>query len=188
MGTDREELTRELCSCGDGEIVIYRLTPDHGWPSNSVSWDGRLECDPCSATYTMYAAATECPRVALIADVLEKERRFEDWNSADKALMASAPVQGLVDRLTNRIEKEPSIAAKYRLLKELCYHRTYGSINRHWRGAPAWVNEWIRSSSLPAVLRLLGEDDPILVSEAERIAELWKLSQQPVPPAKTGGE
>ena len=152
-----------------------------------MNWDGQLECDICRRTYTMYAPnPSEYPRLASIADVHEKERRFEAWNSADKAFMASAPVQALLDRLTKRIEREPSVAAKYRLVKDFCRYYTYGTFNRHWRGAPAWVKESIQSKTIPTVLKLLGEDDPALVSKAEQVADLWKLSEQPVPAIKTG--
>jgi hypothetical protein len=152
-----------------------------------VNWDGRLECDICRSTYTIYAASpSEYPRLASIADVREKERLVEEWRTAEKALMTSVPVRALLDRLTNRIEREPSVAGTYRLLKNFCGYYTYGTFNRHWKGASAWVKEWVQSSAIPAVLKLLGEDDPELVSEAERVAELWNRSQQPVPAIKIG--
>src|SRR5208282_3521304 len=136
MGTDRDEAEREPCPCGRGAIVIDRLTPDHGWSSGQwVNWEGRLECDTCRRTYAMYATnPSEYPRLALIADVREKDRRFSEWQSADRALMASDSVQALIDRLTNRIETEPSFAAKYRLVRELSRYYTYSTFNRHWRG------------------------------------------------------
>jgi hypothetical protein len=134
----------------------------------------------------MYAPnPSECPRLALITDVREKERQSEEWYSAEKAFIASVPVQALMDRLTKRIEEERTVAAIYRLLKNLGRHYTYGTFNRHWTGADAWIRESIRSSSIPAVLELLGEDDPTLIDEAERIEELWKRSNQPVPAIKT---
>jgi hypothetical protein len=183
VGTDRVEVVRKPCPCGLGEIVIDSLTPDHGWLSGQwVDWDGRIDCDACRERYRMYAAnPSERPRLALIADVRQKEHRFEEASSAEKAFMASAPVQALIDRLIKRIEQEPSLAAKYRVLKGLGHYYTYGTFNRHWRGPAAWVNECIRSTSIPAVLKLLGEEDSALVDHAGRVAELWKLSEQPVP-------
>jgi len=129
---------------------------------------------------------TDRPRLALISDVREMERRFVEWQSAERAFMASAPVQALLDRLTSKIESERSVAATYRLVKDLgrYHYYTYGTFNRHWKGAPAWVNESIRSEDTPAVLKLLGENDAELISEAARIAELWNGSQEPVPEVK----
>ena len=58
-------------------------------------------------------------------------------------------------------------------------------IDLYWKGAATWVRESIESKSIPTVLDLLGEQDPTLVSEVERIAGLWKQSEQPVPAIKT---
>ena len=54
MGSpDRSEYIRKPCPCGEGELYVDFLTPDHGWaPADAHDWEIGIRCKTCKETYS----------------------------------------------------------------------------------------------------------------------------------------
>ena len=53
MGSpDRTEYIRKPCPCGEGELYVDFLTPDHPWaPPDAHDWEIGIRCNECATTY-----------------------------------------------------------------------------------------------------------------------------------------
>lgn len=49
---ERDEVLREPCPCGKGEVVIDRYTPNHAF--GRAWWKSHLACDECDKIYVNY--------------------------------------------------------------------------------------------------------------------------------------
>lgn len=183
MSSDDVSEMHAPCLCGKGEIVVVSSSPDHPWAKESQTrWSGEIRCADCSSEYALYHHYdNERLRLVRRADLDMRLQRTAELRRATEALDRSPEVRALIDRLTARVEQEPSMAAKYRLLHS--YGLVYESIatfRRNFKGVVELLR-YTAPSHILDILALLGEDNPRLAAEARRLKEISDLAHAPIP-------
>ena len=179
--TDRTLLGRGPCPCGNGQITLYRCVPDHPWPTASVWNEHDLSCNDCSKKYTFLDG-----KLVLKADAEERERRQHRWAHKQRSIVASAPVKQVLEKLVARLDREKSVAAKYRALKG---HRmadcTEGTFRKRFISSRAFADS-THTMDLPWIFKFLGHRDPQIEQELRELDALWVALKEPLSGVKTG--
>jgi hypothetical protein len=143
MPMERMTAQRKPCPCGAGAIRVDITYLDTDWGMRDQSWEGIVECGQCQPLYGFVGAGRGVDLV-----------RIEDKNGSDAlrveaaeceaALLASAEVAAAIEKLAAEIDALPTMAAKYRLARQLEIESiTLPTFRKHIRGVPAarWL-EW----------------------------------------------
>ena len=190
MGTDRSELARTPCPCGQGEIVVTHCEPDHPWPTKSKWLETSLDCKSCRETYALEDRSgwNDLGPVVLVecSEVAARAKRQAAYKSAAAELMSSPGVQNLVERFVRRLEAEPSVAALYRLLEaNRLIVETEGTFRKKLKrlGEP---EGWARDHAqyyfrLPDIIILLGSDEPAVAAAVARVKALSDAASAEIP-------
>jgi len=140
--------------CGAGAVVIEVSTPDHPWVrSSQTTYACQIQCEPCAREYVICDGG-----VVRRADHDRRVHAQAEYEAAQRELMRSDWVVGLLKSLASHLDQKPSIAAVYRCLdhhKLAQYSDNY--FCKKWRGG-ADLAQSIYYRQLPQVLALLGRD------------------------------
>ena len=167
MSTDLVE--RGDCPCGKGEFVVYRETPDHGWPTRNWSRRfGELQCTDCEAEYVVQGL-----KLVRRADHEAQRRETEERRRQEDELMESPRLKDIFARLANLLDHQQSIAATWRLLSRYnLVSISEGTFRKHWRGGEDWVRQqsgFLLLNQLVKTGVINEEKDAALVDEFKRL-------------------
>lgn len=163
MGTERSEVQRTRCFCGQGEFIIERCEVDHPWPTATPLWyEGTVACASCRTRFQMQQ---RCGRFVLVEQsaVAERDRRLGEAARARCALLGRPEVQRLLEQAILVLERERSVAAVQRLLQR--HHLdgySYSAFNKQWSGAADWVRKHTSPRYLERLCALAGYPIPDL--------------------------
>ena len=181
MGTDRIEAYRGPCVCGTGEVKINFCTPDHPWPTQSKWFETSLTCGSCRVEYDLVEQNKQFVFVRK-SDVKEQQALWSEYSRRSDDLLKAAGTRKLLDDLEALLDRQPSMAACHRLLREhnLVYE-SYATFRKRWSGGGDWVRSHVRTSNLDKVLELLGQKDPTISNELSELETLWMQYKAPLP-------
>jgi hypothetical protein len=181
--TDTIETGRRPCPCGNGEVVDYRETPDHGWSSGQwVSNYSRIECNECDRRYLVHHSG-----YVLRGDYEAREAAKRAVWEEEQQFLKSADVERIFDRLAQLLDDQPSIAARYRFLYQLeLTPASESGFRKRWDGGASWASA---NRSVYTLRKLINvgaikrEKYPWLVNEVERFKQLDAANEMPLPVA-----
>lgn len=168
MGDDTTESSKP-CVCGQGEIITYTTTPDHGWVSAyNVHQSFEIKCPSCAKEYALDGA-----RVVRRVELAEHNAAHSRYWSAHEAFTKSSPVVEVKKAFGERLDAMPSRAAIHRYLQQ--HHLdsySIGSFRRHWVDGEGWASTHVHTRNLSKVLELLGRDPASFDAELGELARL----------------
>jgi hypothetical protein len=180
MGTDRDTVFEGACKCGKGFFQIDYCSPDHGWPTSTPFWyESSIRCITCRETFELQ---TQGNNIVLVekSEVRKRQALAEESHKRGQDLFQTPEVRKLLNELTELLNKQKSAAAIHRLLQaaDLEYN-SVGTFRKRWNGSEAWIkgNVWVHN--LPKVMKLLGSNDKVVMTEIKEIEKLSKESQAP---------
>ena len=183
MATDREVEFKGPCKCGSGQFVVCYCTPGHSWPTSTPYWyECRITCHSCGRRYELTQRGR---RFVLVekSDLRIREEKREKAELLSSELMGSDPVRSLLERLTDTLEGQPSMAAIHRVLTGVSLeHSSIGTFRRHWVGAENWVQRNVSVHDLGKIMELLSRQDGTITSCVVQIDQLLDDSKQPPTP------
>jgi hypothetical protein len=159
--------------------------PDHPWvTADSASWRTDINCKKCSKDYAIHGNEHPNSRsIVLKSEVMERSQKSGEYFQGSKALFASPAVQELLQKFCQKIDRQPSVAAIYRLFRQCDLETaTENTFRRKWRGSEAWKNGYHSTSELKPILNALGEKSPELEASVADLKALWHESQIPPTP------
>jgi hypothetical protein len=185
--TDTVELGRRPCPCGKAEIVEYRETPDHGWSSDQwVRNYDVIECPECASTYLMHGSG-----FILRGDYEAREQERQAAWKQKQSFLTSPGVLQIFERLSERLDREQSVAAVYRLLNKCgLVIVSENTFRRYWSGGADWIKKnsgTHLSKKLIEIGALKPEKHGGVIDELERLAKLDEANERPLPLANFGG-
>ena len=182
MGTDRYEVHRARCNCGEGEFVIDRCEVDHSWPTATPVWhEGRISCPNCASRFQMHQRRGRFVLVELVA-IRDRERRLSEASRARSELLGRTEILGMLEQAIRVLEGERSVAATQRLLKQHGLDAySYSAFNKQWSGAADWVRRHATPSSLERLCALTGSEIPGLQGWLSDLAAVEAMAQTEAP-------
>ena len=183
MGTDRFQVYKGPCECGNGEYLANHCTPDHPYPTNSQWWECEITCPRCAQIYKLEVRGRQLTEI-LISDVQEREGLQEQWYQAEKGVMERS--QHYLNKFAATLREQSSVAAIYRYLKATGIFplllTTEQTFRRHWQGAgnaERWVNLNVRVEQIPSIIRFLGHEDRAIEAEVQAVENLYRMLTPP---------
>jgi hypothetical protein len=129
MGTDNAN-ANSPCPCGKGTIDVEQSSPDHPWVRESqIHYSASLDCPECSKEYMVIQDYSGLPYITYKVDVKARHVAEAALRAAEKEFLESGVAQSLILKVVERIDTQPSIAARHRLLQQMHLH--VGSIGTY---------------------------------------------------------
>jgi hypothetical protein len=181
MGTDREEVYRDRCLCGGGEVVIVFCSPDHPWPTKSKWFETAISCANCGSTFDLIEQNNSFSFVEK-SEVAKREALWKEHQHRSDNLLKLPETMEVLEEFKKLLETQPSVAARYRILaKHRLVHGTYGTFRKRWIDAEDWIKTHVRARSLTGVLEILGKSRPKIATEVEELKGLYERYSAPLP-------
>jgi len=185
MGTDRFEIYKGPCSCGEGEYIVEECCPDHPWTKPHQKWyDRTITCSACRNEYSLEKIDGEIYPV-LNSEKRKREAIREKWHDMIKKIKERFESEGHLEALERKIDSMPSMAAIYRELNPLVhFHYGLSTFRKHFKVShtvKGWIEENIHHWHLKAVLKWLGREDPVLENLVREAKQLREDSQKNLP-------
>lgn len=137
MPTERMTAQRKPCPCGTGTVRVDITYLDTDWGMRDQSWEGIVECGQCQPCYGFVGAGRGVDLVRIEDKNVSNALRVEAAE-CEAALLASAEVATAIQKLATEIDSFPTVAAKYRLARQLDIESaTLPTFRKHIRGVPA---------------------------------------------------
>lgn len=179
---DCSEIGRGPCPCGEGLITVEWCIPDHPWAKESQAWyRSKLVCENCEEEYGFFGRSHGKPDRLVLISYLEEIRRARDqWYQKLKEIESSPAFRALAVALDERLARERSAAARYRLLRDsgLAYGMSLPRYRRH--------GYTLEPDGIASALQLLGIQSSELLAKQAEVERLWKQSQIVPPGIETG--
>ncbi len=183
MGTERELEHECPCICGKGKFRIDFCNKDHGWPVSTPFWyEFDIQCKSCSQLYKL----EQQDNSIVIVEKKEIEKRqqlAEEYYKRWQKLRMTSAVQKIIIDFVSILEQQPSMAAIHRLLsREGLESSSISAFRRNWRGANKWVESNIYFSKLKTIMKLVNNEDEIILKELDEIENIYKDSRVSLTP------
>jgi hypothetical protein len=180
LGTERDEYGSGPCPCGSGTIEVDVCSPDHAWGGGRW-FEARLNCHGCRGTYSIYDEFRgEMPKLVLRADIEKREKATAAWHAKRREIEATPQFQFAKAKIDQLVSKQPSMAAKYRVLQTAgLADRSLASFRKH----PAYV---VDATRVAHASRSLGFADANLDKMTEELEKIWHESRFDPPAIQTG--
>lgn len=178
MGTERSVEFEGPCLCGKGRFEIDDCAVDHGWPTSRPQWyEPRINCPACRERFDLQKRGKAFVLVEQV-NLRERRAREEAVDRMAKRIMAHLEMEAVVAQLAAMLEAQPSVAAKFRLLRGAGLEDgTEGTFRRHWQGAGTWIRRTMRVALLERAFELVGASiEPIapMLNELQQLEALAK--------------
>src|SRR5215213_1344577 len=115
MGTDRYDMHRQPCDCGQGEYVIAYSEPDHPWARGKGWWEPSITCPVCAQQFSLVAQDQKFIRVSKL-DIADRANTNKQSHNIAEEIRKSETFRAYLEELEHLISSQPSIAAIYRML------------------------------------------------------------------------
>lgn len=184
---DRSRVFTANCKCGQGKVFIDYCTPGHGFSVSVPIWyEARISCEVCKPKYQLGEQNGEVFYIT-IEEVLKKQALSSQAYRLQDLLLVSPPVMEAKNVVASILVKQPSKAAKSRLLAKYClFSGSEQSFRRSWQGEDDFLKT-LSIYSLSNLFLMAGFDISIIKPQLEEIENAHERSQLPCATAGSVG-
>ena len=182
MGTDRFEVFKGGCRCGNGEFIIEFCEPDHLYPTKSKWYETKITCPKCNSKFSLVDQNGQFILVKN-SEIQRREDDLSEWYKNKKAFLKSQKVKKVLKEFENFLSNQPSIAAIYRLLYSAGLVKIgQSTFTKNWSIPTKWIEVNIEPKDLLPVLKLLKRTDKEINSEIKDLKKQWDNTQRDLQP------
>lgn len=146
MPMERMTAQRKPCPCRASTVRVDITYFDSDWGMRDQSWEGIIECEQCQPRYAFIGAGRGVDLVRIEDKNCSDALRVEAAECEDE-ILASVEVAAAIRKLAAEIDALPTMAAKYRLARQLeIESATLATFRKYTRGVPA--KRWLESRLL----------------------------------------
>lgn len=180
MGNDRIEAYRGPCPCGTGEVSIDLRTANHRWLTKARGFETSITCGTCRTEYDLIEQNKQFVFVRK-SDVKQQQALWSEYWRRSEDLLKAAETKKLLNDLETLLDRQPSVSACHRLLREHdLVQESFATFRKRWNGGGDWVKSHVHASDLEEVLELLGKKDPTISNQLSEFAALLQQHKAPL--------
>jgi len=133
MATDDVTEHTVKCPCGKSNVTFTTSSPDHPYARDSQTrYSAAINCKECDEKYAVHQESpNDRPEIVHREEVDAKKAAREKYLAAEEAIEKSAEAERLRSKIAEAIDRESSMAARYRKLSEFrLFHGSYGTYRK----------------------------------------------------------